>query len=175
MEVGAKFYGALWKKVGSLPPPGWETSSSLSRVVRVSEALMTARGAVVPWSPAQEVWTPWGFSWVPLCFFHSSSAEFRLWLPRGSPKGLREDGQTSPWGEETKLWLGHSGLYKQAPVQTVNHCSPGPSRQLCGHNIPGAASCWTRALEVVVLEQSIILPARQGARCGKFCGQGRTP
>lgn len=53
-----------------------------------------------------------GVLWVPLCFFHRNSAEFRLWLPRGSPKGLHEDRQTSPWGEETKLWLGHSGLCK---------------------------------------------------------------
>ena len=87
MEVGAKFYGPLWKKVGSLPPPGWEASSSLSRVVRVSEALRTVQGAVIPWSPAQEVWTPWGFFWVPLCFFQSSSAEFRLGCPGGAPKG----------------------------------------------------------------------------------------
>ena len=85
--MGAKFYGPLWKKVGSLPPPGWEASSSLSRVVRVSEALRTVQGAVIPWSPAQEVWTPWGFFWVPLCFFQSSSAEFRLGCPGGAPKG----------------------------------------------------------------------------------------
>lgn len=41
MEVGAKSYGALWEKVGSLPPSGSEASSSLSWVVRVSEALRT--------------------------------------------------------------------------------------------------------------------------------------
>ena len=111
----------------------------------------------------------------PLYFFQSSSTEFRLWLPRGSPKGLHENGQTSPWGDETKLWLGHSGLCKQAPVQTVKRSSPGTGRQLCGHNIPGAASHWTRAWEVVVPEHSVILPARQGACCGELCGQGRTP
>ena len=63
MEEGAKSYGALWEKVGSLPPSGSEASSSLSWVVRVSEALRTVWGAVIPWLP--EVWTLWGFSGSP--------------------------------------------------------------------------------------------------------------